>query len=43
MVCMKYISLDSIQMIAALIAGSMLIYNFEMVTEWIHNTLQNIL
>lgn len=40
---MRYISLDIIQMITALIGGSMLIYNFETLTEWIHNTLQNIL
>lgn len=38
---MKYICVDIIQMIIALVGGSMLIYNFEKLTEWIYNTLQN--
>ena len=39
---MRCISLDIIQMITALIAGGMLIYNIEIVTEWIRNTLHNL-
>lgn len=40
---MKCINLDIIQMVTALIASGLIIYNFDIVTEWIYNTLQNIL